>query len=579
MLCYVITRQTPHFSSLSALRFAAAVTVAFGHSIGYLNNLDHGLLYALGIPSLMVFFHVLSGFTLASIYAELSGKDQVFRFWMARIGRIWPVHVFVLALVIVCFPQHQASGHLWWWHLAAHFTLTQSWFPLWGSPSVFNGPSWTLSTEFGLYLLFPVLICRWRNIWRWALPMFFLIAWGATFWANILEHNPCKLLEGLHLGPLDFVYVHPIMRLFEFSVGMTLAIFWGRASERYRVGSFFGTALEICAVCFVLLTMIGSPVVVAALDAKFKLGKVWGLWLDLLLLPLGPFTCLIMIFSLGRGWVSRLMSASWLVFLGELSFTIYLVHTPLIWAMQSSPTTSSKLWIITAVFWISVFLLAHIIHVVWEQPWRRFFRNILSSTPHKTIPDQVFAHFPWKTRWKLPAVEFAVLTILISTVLWDKYFRLHLHILTETQATKITHRSLRGLRGLQFGDGFALEGILHQWTDSGLQLQLVWRSLKNQRLDYVIAVHCIDHDGKLLGGADYPQEMNRRPIASGDLWVDTVTLRKDQLKEATSIGLGMYRLGEDLIPIDRGTRDWRDRRLLIDIESQMSTPAKPVSAK
>lgn len=541
--------------------------------MGQLNNFETKQLCDLGIPSLMVFFHVLSGFTLATIYAELGGRAQVFRFWMSRIGRIWPVHILLLVLVALFFPLHQASGPIWWSHLAAHVTLTQSWFPFWRAPSAFNGPSWTLSTEFGLYLLFPVLIRRWRSIWIWALPAFFLLAWSATFYANISGSIPGSLFERLHISPLDLVYVHPVVRLFEFSVGMTLALFWKKASVRFRVGSFLGTVLEICALCFVVWAIICGPAVVTALDAKFNFGKVWSFWLVFLLFPLVPFSCLITIFSLGRGWVSRLMSASWLVFLGELSFSIYLVHTPLIWAMASSPTTRSNMWIIAGAFWVSVFLLAHLIHVVWEQPWRQFFRRIQASATNNSIPDQVSAQIPWKFRWKMPAVEFAVLTVLLSTVLWDKHFRPHLQFLTETQAGIMAQKSLPGLRGLQFGDGFALEGIIHRWTNSSLQLRLIWRSLKDQRLDYVIAVHCIGRDGKLLGGADHPQELNQCKIAKDDRWVDTVTLRKDQLKEATSIGLGMYRPGEDMILINRGPRDWRDRRLLIGIASRMPAAA------
>ena len=547
--------------------------VAFGHAIGHINNINPKFLAGLGISSLMVFFHVLSGFTLAYIYPELKGWGQVCRFWLARIGRIWPTHVLLLVLVAVFFSSRQPSGPGWWWCLLSSLTLTQSWFPAFGAPISFNGPAWTLSTEFALYLVFPLLITRWRTIWRWALPAFFVLSLSVTWYSSVLECIPGGPFEQWQVKARTIVYVHPATRLFEFSVGMTAALFWEWASARYRVGASWGTVLEIGALVLAAVGTVGTPMALEALNARLIFGETWGLWLNSMALPLVPFACLIMIFSFNRGWVSRIMSSAWMVFLGELSYTIYLVHTPLVWAMESRPLTSLKVWSLAAAFWTSVLLAAHLIHVLWEQPLRRFFRNLQPGRAHKSIPDERFASLPRSLRWKLPVAEFALLSVVLSTVLWEKHFRPHLQFVTEAQARKIAKKGLPGARHVRFADAFALEGFTHEWSDAGLQLQLVWRSLKDQRLDYVVAVHCIDGDGKLLGGADHPQEINQCRIASGDLWVDTVTLSKAQLQGAASIGFGMYRAGGDLIPIDRGRRDWRGGRLLFDLASELSPPA------
>lgn len=555
------------------MRFFCAAIIAFGHSIGYLNTIDREALYKLGIPSLVVFFHVLSGFTLAYIYPQLNGRAQVFRFWLARIGRIWPVHIFILALFVVFIPGPQAFDTAWWWCLAAHATLTQCWFPFTNISTAFNGPAWTLSTEFALYLLFPLLIQRWRKIWCWALPAFFLMALGLVIFTTYLG----SLAGPLRISSVHFIYIHPVMRLFEFSAGMTLALFWRKAFDRYRPGISLGTALELCALGLGLTAMLGSPAAVAFFKVQISLGVVWSIWLERMLFPLIPYACLIMIFSLNKGWISRAFSSRWLVYLGELSFSLYLVHTLLIKLMMSDVSTPLRAWGVSVAYWCCSLLAAHLLYTLLEQPARRFFRKLLPIQNVKSIPDPAFERPSLKSKWRVPALEFAVLAVLLSTVIAEKKFHRHLQFLSETEAKKLIKMSAPNLGGLQFGDGFVLEGVIHQWSESGLQLQLVWRCLRDQRLDYVVAVHCIGHDGTLLGGADHPQEINQCRISAGERWVDTVVLRNAQLKEATSIGLGMYRQGEDLTPIDHGTRDWRDRRLLIDITSQL--PPQPTRSQ
>jgi peptidoglycan/LPS O-acetylase OafA/YrhL len=77
----------PHFSSLVALRFFAAAAVIFADTLGYL-ILQVEYLNERGFPSPMVFFHILSGVTLADIYPKLNSQMMALRFWKARVGRI-----------------------------------------------------------------------------------------------------------------------------------------------------------------------------------------------------------------------------------------------------------------------------------------------------------------------------------------------------------------------------------------------------------------------------------------------------------------------------------------------------------
>src|SRR5437764_15296156 len=69
------------------------------------------------------FFFVLSGFIIAYAYPKLDSKDEVFKFVVARIARIWPAHLaaLLLLLALVKFPLDHT--------LVANALLLHAWVP------------------------------------------------------------------------------------------------------------------------------------------------------------------------------------------------------------------------------------------------------------------------------------------------------------------------------------------------------------------------------------------------------------------------------------------------------------------
>lgn len=574
-------REIPALSALSALRFFAAVAIVFFHSGGHLMRVNNPLVDGAGLASLMVFFHVLSGFTLASIYPQLRERRATFRFWLARIGRIWPLHILLLALIVIAYasviPIQQVHDAVWWWRLATNATLTQSWFPIFGAPRSYNAPAWTLSTEFALYLVFPFLIGRWRRIWVWALPVFFLLALSVTGYASYAAGHQESFFHRLGIIPGEVVYLHPSVRLLEFAVGMTLATFRENISERHRAGVGLSSVLEICVVALAVAVMCGSGSVTHLLARNFDLGPVWTLWISRMLLPLVPFASLILMFSLHRGAFSRALSARWLLAFGALSYTIYLVHSPVIWLCAGAIGNVVPVWARVALFWCCLLAVAHFFYNVWELPCRKFFRTLLPRRGVQADRIKSVNSAPRIERWLVGAAEMAILVALISVQRWEEHFPIRQRVVSEAEGHQLASAGLPNLRDVHFGNRFALEGIVYRWNDSALELQLVWRSLQNQRLDNVEAVHFIGRDGKLLGGADHLQEPNERPVAGNDCWVETVRLEQEQLRDTASIGLGIYRKGQSMFPIDSGKRDWSGARLLIDLAADLPRrrPAHP----
>ncbi|MFT5543525.1 MAG: peptidoglycan/LPS O-acetylase OafA/YrhL [Glaciecola sp.] len=107
-------------------------------------------------------FFLLSGFILGYLYwgkdGQLLGSKR--RFWLLRLARIYPIHLFVLAIVLFLkVPWFLDAGATWSDIIPvalANLFLVHAWIPPW-IPHV-NWPTWTISALIFLYLIMPWLI-------------------------------------------------------------------------------------------------------------------------------------------------------------------------------------------------------------------------------------------------------------------------------------------------------------------------------------------------------------------------------------------------------------------------------------
>ena len=109
------------------------------------------------------------------------------------------------------------------------------------------------------------------------------------------------------------------------------------------------TLLELLAIACVLALMIRSQYH----DARD------------MLFPLAALG-LVAVFSLQRGAVSRVLTSAPLVYLGSLSYAIYLVHWPLLFVMLEQHQAPPGL------YYLAVFAAAILTHHAVEVPARRF---------------------------------------------------------------------------------------------------------------------------------------------------------------------------------------------------------------
>lgn len=174
-------KNTQELVALTSLRGLAAVMVMLHHyTMVFTDDLARWMPGNILINSYLFvdLFFVLSGFVLAYVYQGFGEgiSRQHYRVYLtARFARIFPLHWFTLAVVLVLellsftFWQQYPTLHAHW---QPPFTGEQSIVSLisnlfmlqtlhWGA--FWNVPAWSLSAEFSAYLWLPLLILYLRE--------------------------------------------------------------------------------------------------------------------------------------------------------------------------------------------------------------------------------------------------------------------------------------------------------------------------------------------------------------------------------------------------------------------------------
>jgi peptidoglycan/LPS O-acetylase OafA/YrhL len=263
---------------------------------GVVRTLLHG-----GYLAVQAFF-ILSGFVLARSYASTQWTRQnVIKFGMARVARIYPVYLFSLIAVSVFIAETLAkptrtvaekAGLLGY-----YVFVLQGWR---GSLGVgWNTPAWTLSCEFFFYACFPVLFYWMRNA---RLPKIL-----AVFAVSIV--TPILLA---HAGvPWDW---KPIYHLSDFLAGIAAAglfdIVWRLRGRGYLVY----VPATAAALWFILNTWVFKGTLI---DLNTMLRPLY----VLLLIGLG----------LGDRYFAAFFAWRPVEYLGKASYCMYILHVPALW--------------------------------------------------------------------------------------------------------------------------------------------------------------------------------------------------------------------------------------------------------
>src|SRR5256884_2646833 len=305
-------------SGLSGIRFYAALPVYLAH-VTVIPGMEvlsgRSVFFNVGVGSVSLFF-VLSGFILTYNYADVfRGGISVAgykRFVWDRLTKIYPVHFLTLLLVlpIAIFSPHLPLD---WRAVPLHLLLLQCFWP--SSTPTFskylNVPSWSISCEWFFYLLAPVV-------------MFFALG-NRRRWVSVVVATGCACGLGFFLwhgrsdeARLYFVSRFAPARFVEFLVGVFSArVFLTSSGQKLAGGSGLAQAA-------------GLGLIVAGAVARPY--AAWPLWGGLLYVP--GTVLLILGLAYGRGFFVAHLSRPGLSRLGVASFSLYLIHAPLLRAVR-----------------------------------------------------------------------------------------------------------------------------------------------------------------------------------------------------------------------------------------------------
>lgn len=385
--------------ALTTLRFVAAALIVVHHAEREF-GIGHTLDLTAVLDQAVSFFFVLSGFILAYVYRGLDAGG-VRRFLVARLARLWPLHVATFALVVALLPANDRP-----WGLGAalaNLALVHAWIPGNDWYFSFNGPSWSISTEAGFYVLFPLLVRDLERTWAGKLAL------AAAVLAAVVAFCNVRLLAEPALWVVP--YVHPLARLPEFVLGMTGALAWRRLAPRLRAAPAAATAAEVLLLALAAVVMARTNAWLVALRVwESPLGIAGAIWLTHAGICAAGFAALIAVVAAGAGRVSRALSAAPCVLLGEISYAVYLLHYPMLrwYHAHRAAFADVPVPVAYAIFWLVLLLASHVVWSLLEQPSRRALRRAFAGDVSRDPPPLVPRRFLVTEALALGAVVAAI---------------------------------------------------------------------------------------------------------------------------------------------------------------------------
>lgn len=311
------TKTSPYLTTLTPLRGIAAILVALFHcNRFYLTFLPPGYTQFLDLSWLWVdFFFILSGFIMSYAYGKHFNSGvrlKPFKEYMgARFARVYPLHFIstIAAFVCVLFivPLTTTLDPVF----AAMFNrkaiipcllLIQS-MHIGYIAAPLNNPAWSLSTEWWTYVIFPFFVPFFSRLKKTGKGLAVLGIIGFYLIIKLIEHTDW----GDHHTPPNMITDFGFVRcLAGFFTGMLLFTFY-----QHRNGYNFLRKSWFFAVAF--------------------LGMVVAMHLGinhLLVIVFFPFVLISAAYN--EGLVKRILDTKPLQRLGDWSFSIYMVHFPII---------------------------------------------------------------------------------------------------------------------------------------------------------------------------------------------------------------------------------------------------------
>lgn len=358
------TPQVENLKALTSLRFVAAFMIVLHHAPSLFTWAWPKIFPGTTVHGVSFFF-VLSGFILTHVYSS-KPIPSYGSFMRARFARLWPVHVVALVLLVISVTPDSITFDgpgifSKWVVLGFNLTLLQSAFPFVSYTFSWNAVSWSISTEMFFYLAFPLLIVNIQRTWHWKVLGAAVLA-AALIWFWWLMGLPLVSGEVNQATAAFGTLPNPLMRGLEFCSGMATWVLWNRHIKPMKLSLLGWSVLEAAVLAFSILWLGAAywwPVPWISHWGMLWYGPSGSFWV---------FAILIAAFAGGRGIVGRALSVRPLVFLGEISFSLYMLHQVL---MKAFVTTFKWPDVPEVIFFGVLLVLSSASYLLVEKPGQR----------------------------------------------------------------------------------------------------------------------------------------------------------------------------------------------------------------
>ena len=371
--------RTGEIKALTGLRIVAALWVVLFHYRPLLWEASPRLkddlapLLDSGAQGVDLFF-ILSGFVLTWNYLDRMGPSWSLRatghFLWLRLSRVWPVYLLTmhLAALWIIFTLHVGdvpspdAERLTAVSYLRQLGMVQLWFEPFFDDTSWDGPAWSISAEWLAYLLFGVLILLIFRIARVSRARTLL---ALAFFAAL---PPTILLLGSGVLYTPWSWLPRIIAQFTAGALACAAVRRLQLSDRARRAAGYVSVLLLGALVAGLYYYAEHPI-----SGMVDSGGV----MAVLFLPL------VVALSVGTGTFPALLSTRPMVYGGQISFGLYMIHEPVHtawnWAVAqysiAMPKSTAKIVVVGLI--AAAIAAAMLMYRFVEEPARRWMRRMV----------------------------------------------------------------------------------------------------------------------------------------------------------------------------------------------------------
>lgn len=389
------TQNKSHLLFLDGLRAVAAVYVATYHAAFEYFDFHHFSNLSTIKKTIIQFFQfghyavdmfiALSGFSLMLSVTKNEGrlKGGIYSFLKRRVVRILPPYYFAMfiSLLMIWLLLDIHTGTPWDNSLpvtlnsiVTHVFLIHDFFH--STMFRINPAFWSISVECRIYLFFPLLIWIFRRFGPLvALSMSCIIAVSGVFILILLHrYNPDVYLNLVGVSPLIVLFTCGMIAADVSFSNKNFAVVFRKRFFNAPVKSilFYGAVLSVG---YIILRLVVKHPFFSHKNVDRNLAVdvddvFFGMVFSFLLFFLSTVEQ-----NNRKIWILKLLQSKLLVFIGTFSYSVYLIHEPLLQIatqyillpMHISAFTSSMLLIFA--FMPLIILVSYLFFIVFEKPF------------------------------------------------------------------------------------------------------------------------------------------------------------------------------------------------------------------